>query len=261
MKGGRDDDDGGEDAERKKKEASSRLMQACKVGDVEAARQATADGANVDVREVDEDDDNEWFPLRYAADPEYGNSIEVVQMLIDAGCDVNQADEKGNTALNWVIYGRGKVSVVEALLRGGVDPNIANKKGYTPCHFAQTVDKLGLVLDAGGDPREKSDSDVTPFQYRRWMDGSDNVKHLRAIYEAWTPHRMLPRWRAYAFPLYIEQCSGFKQGIITLLLCLRRYRHMIPKEFGTMVVEYVAEMHRKEMWWPAWEDFCMAEYM
>ena len=23
------------------------------------------------------------------------------------------------------------------------------------------------------------------------------------------------------------------------------------------IVEYVAEMHRKEMWWPSWRDFDM----
>ena len=100
------------------------------------------------------------------------------------------------------------------------------------------------MLDAGGDPRKKNYDDETPFQHRQRMFGG--AEHLRPIYEAWTPHRMLPRWTPSAFPLYIEGSSPFGEVIITLLLCLRRYRHMIPKEVGMEIVEYVAEMHRKE---------------
>ena len=254
----RDYDAGGEEAEWKKEEASIRLLRACKQkgGDVEAARQAIEDGANVDVR----DEGIEWSPLMYAADPKYGNNLEIVQMLIDAGCDVNQVDWTGNTALNVVIVLEdGDVRIVEALLRGGANPNIANKWGNTPCHFANTIEVLELVLDAGGDPRKKNNLGETPFQYLQRMDG--NVVHLRPIYEAWTPHRVLPRWTPSAFPLYIEGSSVFGDAIITLLMCLRRHRRMIPKEVGMEIVEYVAEMHRREMWWPSWQDFDMEPYM
>ena len=59
MDGERDDNAGGEDAERKKEEASSRLIRACKQegGDVEAAKQAIDDGANLNTFE------RGWFPL------------------------------------------------------------------------------------------------------------------------------------------------------------------------------------------------------
>ena len=250
-----DDDTGVEEAERKKEEASSRLLRACvqKGGDVQAARQAIADGANVDV--CDEDG---RFPLFYAADPYRGN-LEIVQMLIDAGCDVNQDNGNGWTALNLVIYNGGKVSTVEALLRAGADPDIANNNGNTPCYYAKTVEVLELLLRAGGDLRKKDSDGMTPFQYRQRF--GDNVEHLRPIYEAWTPHRMLPRWTPSAFHLYVEGSSPFGDAIITLLLCLRRYRHMIPKDVGMEIVEYVAEMHRKEMWWPAWQGFNMEPYM
>ena len=88
MKRGRDDDAGVEGVERKKEEASQRLLNACKKwrGGVEAAKQAIDDGADVDVRT-----EYELFPLEYSADPDFGNSEEIVQMLIDAGCDVCQS--------------------------------------------------------------------------------------------------------------------------------------------------------------------------
>ena len=115
---------------------------------------------------------------------------------------------------------------------------------------------LEMLLEAGGDLRKKNNWGETPFQCRQQYG---NVEHLRPIYQAWTPHRMLPKWTPSAFPLYIEGSSAFGQVIITLLLCLRRYRHVIPKEVGMEIVEYVAEMHRREMWWPVLFD--MEPYM
>ena len=126
MKRGKDDDVGGEEADRKKEKASQHLLRACWGGDVETARQAIEDGANVDVCE------GQWFPLYYAAHPGFGNNVEIVQMLLDAGCDVNQVDGDGYTALSWAVGSGGKVSIVEALLRGGASPNVADDDGFTP---------------------------------------------------------------------------------------------------------------------------------
>ncbi len=235
--------------------ASRRLLLACerKGGHVEAARQAIADGADVDAR-----DKKGWFPLKYAANPEYGNNFEIVQMLIDGGCHVNMADSEGRSALYRAVRSGGSVSIVEALLRAGANPNTADIWLYTPCHSAAPVELLELLLDAGGDLRKENNKGETPFQFRKKFY---NVEHLRHIYEAWTPHRMLPQWEPSVFHLYIEECDGFKHGIFMLLLCLRRYRRIVPKEVGMMIVHYVAEMHRREMWWPAWQDFDMKPYM
>ena len=242
------------EAERKKKEASSHLLKACEDGDVEAAKKAIQESADVHVRDWEE-----RCPLMSAADPCCGNSLEIVQMLIGAGCDVNQADDCGWTALNSVVLDEGRVSIVEALLRGGADRNIASRGGFTSCHCANSSEVLKLLLNAGVDPRKENSDGMTPSHYRQLEDG--DVGSLRPIYEAWTPHRMLPKWTPSSFPLYVEQCSGFKSAIITLLSCLRRYRHIIPKDVGKMIIEYVAEMHRKEMWWPSYQDFDMEPYM
>ena len=251
-RGSGDDAGGVEEAERKKEEAWTRLIEACKDSDVGAARQAI--GAD----DVDSRRGGWWFPLMCAAHPDYGDSVEIVQMLIDAGCDVNQVDGGRETALKRAVAHDGKVGIIEALLRGGADPNIANRFGDTPCHLAKTAVVLELLLDNGGDLRLKNNDGRTPFQFRQHLF-PENANYLRHIYEAWTPHRMLPRWDVAAFPLYVEECGGFRDGVFALLLCLRRYRDVVPKEVGMMIVEYVAEMHRKEMWWPVFFD--MAPYM
>jgi len=59
MDTGRDNNAGGEEAERKKMEASRRLRDTCKAGDVEAARQAIEDGADVDALEEEDEVEEE----------------------------------------------------------------------------------------------------------------------------------------------------------------------------------------------------------
>ena len=119
----------------------------------------------------------------------------------DADCDVNQVNRGGWTSLHWAVWDnlREDPCIVGALLKGGANPNIANEDEHTPCHFAKTVESLELLLDFGGDLRLEDEDGETPFQYHLRPD------HLRPLYEAWTPHRMLPRWDAKAFPLYIAK--------------------------------------------------------
>ena len=250
MKRGRDDADGGEEAHRKREEAWSRLMDACEDGDVVAARRAIDDGANVNVRE---NGGLEWFPLLYAAHPDLGNSVGIVQMLLGAGAGVNEADINGRTALHLVVLRGGERNMVDALLRGGANPNAAKDNGDTPCHLAETAEVLELLVAAGGDLTRRNEDGETPFQFR----GRPN--HLRSIHKVWTPHRMLPRWGVTVFPLYVECCPSFRGVIITLLLCFRRFRQMVPSEVAMDTIEYVAEMHRREIWWPLMFD--MRPYM
>ena len=112
-----------------------------------------------------------------------------------------------------------------------------------------------LLLQFGVDLRFVNNDGRAPFQHLF----DDNVEQIRPIYETWTPHRMLPRWTPSEFPLYIECSSAFRDAIITLLLCLRRYRHVVPKEVGMRIVDYAAEMHRREKWFPL--EFDMKPFM
>ncbi|KAJ5508213.1 hypothetical protein N7527_010356 [Penicillium freii] len=57
----------------------------------------------------------------------------LMQLLLDAGCDVNAQDAHGNTALLLSVH--NEIALVPFLLQHGADPNIAEDRGGTSAHF------------------------------------------------------------------------------------------------------------------------------
>ncbi|KAJ5978351.1 hypothetical protein N7501_001693 [Penicillium viridicatum] len=57
----------------------------------------------------------------------------VMQLLLDAGCDVNAQDAHGNTALLLSVH--NEIALVPFLLQNGADPNITEDRGGTSAHF------------------------------------------------------------------------------------------------------------------------------
>ncbi|KAJ5183915.1 hypothetical protein N7492_001531 [Penicillium capsulatum] len=58
---------------------------------------------------------------------------EAIQLLLDAGCDINAPNANGETALLHCLH--QEIPLVPCLLRNGADPNIREKRGGTPMHF------------------------------------------------------------------------------------------------------------------------------
>ncbi|KAJ5129892.1 uncharacterized protein N7515_005931 [Penicillium bovifimosum] len=58
---------------------------------------------------------------------------ELMQLLLDAGCDINARDAHGNTAL--LLAAHNEVPLISFLLQHGADPNIAEDRGGTAAHF------------------------------------------------------------------------------------------------------------------------------
>ncbi|CAF1083618.1 unnamed protein product [Rotaria sp. Silwood1] len=84
-------------------------------------------------------------PLMLAAELGY---INMCNILIDAGANINACDHANNTALHLAIQGFGdKMPVIQALIEHGADPNIANDDGFTAIMFAgQMQDEACLKL-------------------------------------------------------------------------------------------------------------------
>ena len=71
-------------------------------------------------------------PLAIAAS---NNNLELVEILIEKGADINQTNNYGSTCLHEAAR-KGKVDIVELLINHGADINIEDKDGYTPLLLA-----------------------------------------------------------------------------------------------------------------------------
>jgi cytohesin len=101
---------------------------------------------NADVNAVDS---GGRTPLHDAALGNWRNNvIEIVNLLLEAGAQVNVIEIKsGNTPLHTaVLY--DKLNIVEALLRAGADVNARDKWGSTPLHFAASPGTATALLKA-----------------------------------------------------------------------------------------------------------------
>ncbi|CAF3380372.1 unnamed protein product [Rotaria socialis] len=77
-------------------------------------------------------------PLMLAAALGY---LNICNILIDAGAEVNASDHTGNTPLHLAVQGYGdKAPVVKLLILRGADINATNEDGFTPAMIAKNMD-------------------------------------------------------------------------------------------------------------------------
>ena len=87
---------------------------------------------------------------------------EVLELLLDAGCDTNAKDEFGGTPLHTVMYARyaHNMEVAKLLLDAGCDKEAKNDSGQTPLHTAIRVGNMNAIkflVEAGCDKDVKDD--------------------------------------------------------------------------------------------------------
>lgn len=78
-----------------------------------------------------------WSPLHYAAQQ---HRLEVANILIKAGANINSIDSYGNNIL-WraVFESKGRGDMINLLSSNGADPNQQNNKGISPLKLANTI--------------------------------------------------------------------------------------------------------------------------
>lgn len=84
--------------------------------------------------------------------------------LMDGGCDVNAANDRGSTPLHLAAFGKG-TETVRVLIDWGANVNARNDSGKTPLSRATRKKTIELLLDAGAKPgRQKyPDRKITPL--------------------------------------------------------------------------------------------------
>ncbi|KGO42811.1 hypothetical protein PEXP_025600 [Penicillium expansum] len=125
-------------------EGDTLLFSAAKKADLAIVKSLLQHGADATIRSKNKrsgDKPPAFTPLHGVADstrpyekledlPRYE---ELMQLLLDAGCDINAQDAHGNTALLLSVH--NEIALVPFLLQHGADPNIAEDRGGTSAHF------------------------------------------------------------------------------------------------------------------------------
>ena len=118
-----------------------RLMDACQAGNEREVKISL--GARVEL--VNGYNSVWWTPIMKAA---LGGQPGVMQLLIDAGADVDAANEKGTTALILAAYTSAEPQFVECiklLLKAGADKSIKDTFGQTAMDYA-TEDEHAVAM-------------------------------------------------------------------------------------------------------------------
>jgi uncharacterized protein len=84
--------------------------------------------------------------LRKAA---YYGMVDVVELLLDGGVDIDGFDGDRNTALNFAARGN-RISVAKLLLQRGCDVNLPTDRNYTPLDFTSMDEMIQLLRAHGG---------------------------------------------------------------------------------------------------------------
>ncbi|KAI3644010.1 hypothetical protein MP228_010174 [Amoeboaphelidium protococcarum] len=110
------------------KEVNILVLYTARIGDLVSLRSLTAP-VKVDVNTTD---DEGRTPLIFAI---LGGHQECVQMLIERGALIHQADFTGRTALHWASY-HGESQIVHMLLKAGGDPTMIDNQGRSCLHLS-----------------------------------------------------------------------------------------------------------------------------
>lgn len=110
----------------------------------------------------------------------YGDN-EILDEFIQAGYDLNTADDKGYTALILAAY-NGNADTVERLLAAGADACAKDKRGNTALMGAIFKGELGIakrLLATECDPDQRNNAGQTPAMYAALFQREALLEALR----------------------------------------------------------------------------------
>ncbi|KAF8488030.1 ankyrin repeat-containing domain protein, partial [Russula emetica] len=123
---------------------------------------------------------HETTPLHSAA--LYGD-LEMVQVLLDYGADVNSKDRPGNTPLDYASRSGhcDDARVARLLIAHGADPNTRNEYGLTPLHWASMFGRIEIVrllIEHGANVEVKDNEGRAPLDVASGEQHEEIIKLL-----------------------------------------------------------------------------------
>lgn len=106
------------------------------------------------------------------------SSLEMAQLLIDAGFDVSITDDRGNTLLHHAEGLNMRVPMTKLLILNGADVNARNENGNTPLHMQFSYDIIKALIEAGADPNAINSRGETPIDIAIRNDYGPDVLRL-----------------------------------------------------------------------------------
>jgi ankyrin repeat protein len=99
--------------------------------------------------------------------------LNICNILIDAGAEINVCDHAGNTPLHLAAQGYGEqVPVIQALLQRGADPAAINEDGFTPAMLAKRTEKDACVKIL----ESYTVNQMDPPKYQEFQDTKEQIK-------------------------------------------------------------------------------------
>ena len=152
-------------------------------------------------------------------------NLKGLEAALAAGAEVNARDDKGWTALMYVVD-KGYVLLVEPVLTAQADPDVRAPDGATALFMAVAhghLEIIPLLMRAGADPTIKGPKGktATEIAQARYGDLETAIKDLGTFDAAMIPLLSGQTWEAFMFKFaqgkgtseaYTEYLSAFPQG-------------------------------------------------
>ena len=148
---------------RSKAKASDSVFAAIRLNNIQEVKNHISTG--IDLNTINEDGKS---PLHRAIEADWNTesdteNLEIVELLINKGADVNAKDEYDDTPLHLSI----NRNIYELLIAKGADVNAKNCSGCTPLHsiIYEDKDSVALLISNGADLNSINEDGKTPLDF------------------------------------------------------------------------------------------------
>jgi hypothetical protein len=109
--------------------------------------------------------------------------VDSMRALLDAGANVDEADDDGITLLTWAAIGN-RTEVARLLIARGADVNHVDKNGMTPLLYAASIDygdsgMVDLLLKAGARRDATTKEGLTSLELARKYNHANLIAALQ----------------------------------------------------------------------------------